>query len=106
MNLTFVARMVRREGRASRRRLGLHMLSITLGVAALVAINSFRANIERSVRLQARAVLGSDLELTRNQAFGDSVQALLDSTARAGIPVSYRTGFGSIFTGPKSWKRP
>ena len=71
MNLRFTLRMVRRELRASRRRLALHMLSITLGVAALVAVNSFRANIERSVKQQARTVLGSDLELTRRQAFGD-----------------------------------
>ncbi len=102
MNFRFALRMIGRELRASRRRLALHMFSITLGVAALVAVNSFRANIERSVRQQARTVLGSDLELTRRQPFGDSVQALLDSTAAAGVPVSYRTGFGSMALAPRT----
>jgi putative ABC transport system permease protein len=39
-----------RESRSTRRKLLLYMSSISLGVAALVAIDSFAGNITRSVR--------------------------------------------------------
>jgi putative ABC transport system permease protein len=91
--------MVRREARAGRR-LWVHGLSIALGVAALVAINSFREDLRRSIREQARAILGADLELRRNRPFPDSVQAVLDSAARAGVPVSYATSFASMALAP------
>ncbi len=100
MNVRFALRMVRREGRATGRRLGLHVLAIAVGVGALVAINSFRRDLERSVREQARTILGSDLELRRNQPFPDSVQAVLDSAAAAGVPVSSATSFGSMALAP------
>lgn len=102
MNLRFASRMVRRDGRASGRRLALHMLSITIGVAALVAINSFRADVERSVKAQAKTLLGSDLELATNRPFPDSVRAVLDSAAATGVPVSYATGFASMALAPAS----
>jgi putative ABC transport system permease protein len=70
--------MVRREARAGRR-LWVHGLAVALGVAALVAINSFREDLRASIRAQARAILGADLELRRNRPFPDSVQAVLDS---------------------------
>jgi len=102
VNVRFAFRMVRREGRATGRRLGLHMLAIAVGVGALVAINSFRRDLERSVREQARTILGSDLELRHNQPFPDSVRAVLDSAAAAGVPVSYATSFGSMALAPSS----
>ena len=52
-----------RESRTARRRLLLYMSSISLGVAALVAIDSFASNTQRSVREQARALLGGDIAL-------------------------------------------
>jgi len=95
----FVARMVRREARAGRR-LWVHGLAVALGVAALVAINSFREDLRASIRAQARAILGSDLELRRNRPFPDSVQAVLDSVVSAGVPVSYATSFASMALAP------
>ena len=50
-----------RESRYTRRRLLLYMSSISLGVAALVAIDSFAGNITRSVREQSRALIGGDI---------------------------------------------
>ena len=102
MNLPFALAMIRRESRGAARRLGLHTLSVAIGVAALVAINSFRENLTDSVRSQARGILGADLELRRNRAFPPSVQALLDSAAAAGTPVSYRTTFPSMALAPAS----
>ena len=88
--------MARREGRGSRRRLALYMSAITLGVAALVAINSFRKNVTAAIGGQAREVLGADLELSSRQRFDSVVQAVLDSTARSGVPVSRVTSFASM----------
>ena len=65
------------------RRLGAYMLTITLGVGALVAINSYRASAVRSVESEARALLGADLRLTTNRAFPDSVLAVVDSFVAA-----------------------
>jgi putative ABC transport system permease protein len=95
----FVARMVRREVRAVRR-LWVHGLAVSLGVAALVAINSFRDDLRSSIRAQARSILGSDLELRRSRPFPDSVRAILDSVARAGVPISYATSFASMALAP------
>ncbi len=102
MSARFVTAMVRRESRASIRRLGLHTLSIAVGVAALVAINSFRADVEWSVRSQARTLFGADLALRRNQAFSDTVRRALDSVAAGGVPVAYATSFASMALAPRS----
>lgn len=102
MNVRFVGAMVRRESRAAARRLGLYVGSIALGVAAVVAINAFRAEVETSVRQHARSLLGADLELTSRTAFSDTLQAVLDSTARGGTPVSFLTSFASMVLAERS----
>ena len=79
--MNFVFRHAVREGRASWKRLALYMSSITLGVAALVAINSFRTNAVNSVAAESRGLLGADLRLSSNRAFPGPVQLLLDSAA-------------------------
>jgi len=102
VNPRFALAMIRRERRGAARRLGLHTLSVAVGVGALVAINSFRENLTDSVRDQARGILGADLELRRNRAFPASVLALLDSAEAAGALVSYRTEFASMALAPAS----
>ena len=56
-----------RESRTARRRLLLYMSSISFGVAALVAIDSFSANVTASVGSSSRALLGGDLALLGRQ---------------------------------------
>jgi len=94
--------MARREGRGSRRRLALYMSSITLGVAALVAINSFRKNVTTAISGQAREVLGADLELSSRRPFDSIIQGVLDSAAQSGVPVSRVTGFASMALATRS----
>ncbi len=74
--------MAARELRAAPRRLFLLMGTVAIGVAALVAINSFTDNLQDSVRQQARALLGADLSLVGRQPFSPRVEALLDTLAR------------------------
>src|SRR5919112_6031807 len=94
-------RLAWRESRTARRRLLLYMSSIFLGVAALVAIDSFAANVTRSVREQSRALLGGDLSLSARQPFAPAVDSLLDSLRRAGTPVARVTSFASMAVAPR-----
>ena len=73
--------MAARELRAAPRRLFLLTGTVAIGVAALVAINSFTDNLQDSVRQQARVLLGADLSLVGRQPFSPRVEALLDTLA-------------------------
>ena len=59
--MKFVLKMAWRDSRASRRRLLLFSLSVVLGIAALVAIGSFGANLDRAIQEQTKGLLGADL---------------------------------------------
>ncbi|HST58003.1 MAG TPA: ABC transporter permease, partial [Longimicrobium sp.] len=96
MNLGPLLALSWRESRFARRRLLLFLSSITLGVAALVATQSFAANMEQGVRDQARALQGADLSITSNRPFGPKTTAVLDSLRRARVPVARVTAFASM----------
>ncbi len=96
MKLPFALVMALRETRSSRRRLGLYTGAIGLGVAALVSINSFRANVATAINNESRNLLGADLELRSRRPFSDETQLVLDSTEVDGLAVSYVTTFNSM----------
>ncbi|MGH7617155.1 MAG: ABC transporter permease, partial [Gemmatimonadaceae bacterium] len=85
-----------RESRTARRRLLLYMSSISLGVAALVAIDSFSENVIQSVHEQSKALLGGDVSSSRQTARTPAVDSLIDSLGRAGIPSATSTNFTSM----------
>jgi len=91
-----------RESRTARRRLLLYMSSISLGVAALVAIDSFSDNVIRSVHEQSRALLGGDVQVERNAPRTKAVDSLLDSLSKAGIVHTTATDFTSMALVPRS----
>jgi len=91
-----------RESRTARRRLLLYMSSISLGVAALVAIDSFAENVTRSVHEQSRALLGGDVSLNSNEPFSKSATALFDSLARTGNGITQSVTFSSMALVPRS----
>lgn len=88
MNTPFAVRLALREGRSSVRRLGLYMSAITLGVAALVAINAYRANIVDTVRADAQRLLGADIRLQSDRPFPDSAEVVVDSLRASGARVA------------------
>ncbi len=88
--------MALRETRGSRARLTLYMAAIAAGVASLVAIGSFRENVTRTVRSQARTVLGADLEVRHRNDFPDTIVSVLDSLKGAGIETTESVNFGSM----------
>jgi putative ABC transport system permease protein len=85
-----------RESRTARRRLLLYMSSISLGVAALVAIDSYAANVQDSIKAQSRNLLGGDVNLRARQGFTPAADSLLDSLATAGVPFARVTSFASM----------
>ena len=98
---SFVLRLAWREARAARRRLMLLTASVMAGVGALVAVNSFTANLKVSVAEQAQALLGADLSLGGHQAIADVPQAakFLDSLRRvggAGVRTANSTSFAAM----------
>ncbi|MDZ4259946.1 MAG: FtsX-like permease family protein [Gemmatimonadales bacterium] len=88
-NFRFVLRLAWREAHAARRRLILLTASVTAGVAALVAVNSFTDNLQVSVTEQAQALLGADLSIGSSRINIDSaatVTAFIDSLRTLGGP--------------------
>lgn len=100
MRLPFALALAWREGRSSWRRIGLYMGAIALGVAALVAINSFRENVLTTLRAEGRTLLGADVRLRSDDPFPEPVLAVLDSVEAAGVSVSYQTRLGSMVLAP------
>jgi putative ABC transport system permease protein len=77
-------------------------VAITLGVAALVAINSFRTNVTSAVSGQARELLGADLVLGSRWEIPDDVLAVIDSLEAEGGETSWVTSFTSMALATRS----
>ena len=92
----FTARLAWREGRAAYGRLSVFVTSIALGVGSLVAIHSFRADVQRSLGDQARALLGADVRISSNRAFPETFEAVLDSMAAQERDVARTTTLASM----------
>ncbi|MFT5431379.1 MAG: putative ABC transport system permease protein [Myxococcota bacterium] len=84
MRSSFALTLARREARAGFRKLGIHIGSIAIGVAALVAIHSFRADVSSSIERESRSILGADLRLSARAPLNDSVMSVVDSLVRQG----------------------
>lgn len=91
--------MAWRDSRRNRTRLLLFISSIVIGIAALVAINSFGENLQKDIDREAKSLLGADLELETNIAPADSTLAMLDSL---GGQQARTTNFASMAYFPKS----
>lgn len=95
-SLRTLAALAWRDSRLARRRLLVYMSSISIGVAALVAIDSYSANVVRSVHEQSRSLLGADLSLSARERFTPAIDSLIDSLRRAGAAVGHVTSFQSM----------
>ncbi len=91
-----------RESRTARRRLLLYMSSISLGVAALVAIDSFASNVTRSIREQSRALLGGDVSLGSNARWTPQQDSIFGALEAKGAQLVRQVSFTSMATSPKS----
>ena len=101
-NWGFVLRMARREARASRRQIALYAGAISLGVAALVAITSFRADVTAALEQESRGLLGADVELRSRAPLDAAVLAVLDSVRGDGARIANVTSFTSMAYAPRT----
>lgn len=60
-------------------RLILFIVSVSVGIGALVAINSFNSNLKRDIDRQAKELLAADLVIYSNQAFDSAYNAVIDT---------------------------
>lgn len=75
----FTWKLAYRDAKPQWKTLFLYTSSVIAGVAALVAILSFRSDVLLTVDGQSRELLGADLELRSSEVFPDSVEAFIDS---------------------------
>ncbi len=90
--------MAWRDSRRNRSRLLLFISSIILGIAALVAINSFSENLQRDIDREAKTLLGADLMLEATAPMNDSMEMLMDSIGGERAQI---VGFPSMASFPK-----
>lgn len=102
MRPVFALRLALRESRHGVKRVGVYMASITLGVAALVSIHSFREDVARSVQQEADVLMGANARFAANRVLPDSVVRVLDSLAAAGVPRARVTTALSMVLAPNS----
>ncbi|MBN8823200.1 MAG: ABC transporter permease [Spirosoma sp.] len=91
--------MAWRDSRRSRQRLLLFMSAIVLGIAALVAINSFGDNLAQSIDDQARELLGADLTISWSREPSAKTNKLLKTIGR---DRAYEVSFPSLVSIPKT----
>lgn len=77
-NVAWLFKMALRDSRRNRGRLLLFISSIVFGIGALVAIYSFRYNIQNDINGQAATLIGADLTISGNKQPDDKLQKLLD----------------------------
>ena len=95
----WLVKMAWRDSRKSRGKLLLFVASIIVGIAALVAINSFGQNLRKDIDAQAGELLGADLILETRVKPDSLGNAFLDSLEG---DRAYETSFASMAFFPQS----
>jgi putative ABC transport system permease protein len=98
-NINWLLKMAWRDSRRNRSRLFLFMSSIVLGIAALVAINSFGDNLTNQINSEAKELLGADVELESRSPFPDSLYQFLENEK---LEISEERAFASMVYFPKN----
>jgi putative ABC transport system permease protein len=99
MSFSWLLKMGWRESRNQKRRLLLFISSIILGIAALVAINSFRENLDKSISKQSKSLLGADIVFKSNKPIPDDFYDMVDSLV---FESSEEVNFASMIYFPSS----
>ncbi len=80
---SWLAKMAWRDGRASYGKLTLFVLSIILGVAAVVSVHSFSGLLKENIAQRSKALLGADFVIESDQPITQKVEAIIDSLGGA-----------------------
>src|SRR5699024_10185335 len=68
-------KMAWRDARSNKGRLFIYISAIIIGVAAQVAITSFRDSLNTTINDQSKELLGADLEIETDQVPPDTLKA-------------------------------
>jgi putative ABC transport system permease protein len=92
-------KMAWRDARSNKKRLFVYISAIIIGVAAQVAITSFRDSLNNTINNQSKSLLGADLEIETEQPPPDSLTTYFKEL---GGEQSTITEFPSMVLFPKS----
>lgn len=98
----FALKLALRESRHGMKRVGVYMGSITLGVAALVSIHSFRDDVARSVQDEAEVLMGANARFSDDKPLTPEVLAIIDSLESTGAGIARMTTATSMVLAPGS----
>jgi len=99
INIPWLFNMALRDSRKNRSRLLLFISAIIFGIAALVAIYSFRYNLQHDIDKQAATLIGADLVVSGGKTVDPAVKPLL---ASLGDRRSEERSFPSMVYFPKT----
>lgn len=97
-NTTWLFKMAWRDAKASRVRLLLFMSSIILGIAAVVSIQLFSANLKDNIQRQSKSLMGADYIIDSRQLPSARAQVIIDSLQ----PDALEVNFVSMVAFPKN----
>ena len=95
----WLLQMAWRDGKASRRKLSLFMASIVLGIAAVVAIQSFGETLKDNIALQSKSLMGADFIIDSDKQPNENLLSVIDSLGGADAK---EISFASMAAFPKS----
>ena len=98
INIPWLFDMAWRDSRKNRSRLLLFISAIIFGIAALVAIYSFRYNLQNDINAQAATLTGADLTISGGKPADATLKPLIDSL---GDKKSEERSFASMIFFPK-----
>lgn len=93
VSLAWLFKMAWRDSRKNRSRLLLFISSIVLGIAALVAVYSFKDNLQRDIDQQAKELTGADLVIESRRTINEKTGTKL---AKIGDKLSEERSFASM----------
>lgn len=96
---TWSWKMAWRDARSNKKRLFVYISAIIIGVAAQVAVTSFRASLDKTINNQSKELLGADLEIETETPFPDTLKAYFDTLGGEQASV---TQFPSMVYFPKN----
>lgn len=99
IKIGWLFKMALRDSRRNRSRLLLFISSIVFGIAALVAIYSFRYNIQNDIDGQAATLIGADLSINGNKEPDKNLQKLISTL---GDEKSQERSFASMVLFPRT----
>lgn len=91
--------MAWRDARSNKKRLFIYISAIIIGVAAQVAITSFRDSLNHTIDNQSKELLGADLEIETEEPFPDTLKAYFDTLGGEQATI---TEFPSMVLFPKT----